>query len=207
MSDDEIDAIDQEEFEDLRRDLQAERTAHAETKRRLYEVEDALAPSTDLANTWARETGGVEEANNPLGLHRLLDRLWGAVSGNHHRRCEDLERRLADATNAAVRECAGVICNYCAVPVSEGFTLEDYGLGPEHVSPRGNSFTCKSGHLRRRFPSAFAPSTAAHSHTERGQDGAITLLDLSAQDPVVLTVDAPRIADLEEGKGEGDAQA
>lgn len=42
-------------------------------------AEDALVPSADLANTWAREIG-VEEALDQFGMQDLIDRLWSKAS-------------------------------------------------------------------------------------------------------------------------------
>jgi hypothetical protein len=43
----------------------------------------ALASATDLANTWARESG-VDEAKNERSLPHVIDRLWSHWSSKIH---------------------------------------------------------------------------------------------------------------------------
>lgn len=71
--------------------------SQAEVERLTKERDDArdvLASSTDLANTWARESS-VAEADSMFDLQQLIDRLWARNSELIHGRREAAESRIA----------------------------------------------------------------------------------------------------------------
>jgi hypothetical protein len=76
-------------------------------------------------------------------------------------RAETAERRLADATNEVVRECAKEMCRGCRL----GFrVIEDLGdlLHYHQDGPRDSANRhCDAAKLRRRFPDAFREQAAA----------------------------------------------
>jgi len=86
----ELDGANQDRVDALNRATSAEI--------RCGELESAAASATDLANSWARELG-VPEAANESGLKGVIDRLWSAASVRIHQGiCAKLE--LAEARKA-----------------------------------------------------------------------------------------------------------
>lgn len=91
-----VDVTPRDEMRQRIRDLEASLAAATE---RAEKAESELASATDLANSWARETG-VGEARDGSGLRDLVDRLWGTFSGRYFKmqeRAERAERELAKA--------------------------------------------------------------------------------------------------------------
>lgn len=180
MTDDEIDAVDMEEFADLRSELNvalaeqgyarlrveerdaliadlraqlaSEREAHAETERQLGQFEVQLAGCGVAAAGWSqRDPVTKGQWAWSQAYQDVLDlRL----------KYEDLQRRLADATNEAVRlvdqrtrDIAYALCAGCAADVPFVAGCHDYG-GENGV------LSCYADELRVRFPSAFQPAAA-----------------------------------------------
>lgn len=64
---------------DLERQLAASEAARVEEQDAKHEAQGELASATDLANSWARESG-VPEAYNEAALKGVIDRLWSKLS-------------------------------------------------------------------------------------------------------------------------------
>lgn len=94
----------------------------AAAKKRADECEDVIATTTDLANTWARESSVPEADGNVFsgfGLRELIDRLW--VRANERwikqvRRNDETTAELAAAN--ADRERIAKFIDYCPAPGS-----------------------------------------------------------------------------------------
>lgn len=72
---------------------------------------------------------------------------------------DNIVGRLADATNAAVRECAKVMCSNCDTDVSV-VILRPYGVAHHVITTDRLTPLCDAYKLRHRFPAAFQPAAA-----------------------------------------------
>lgn len=82
---------------DLERQLAASEAARVEEQDAKHEAQGELASATDLANSWARESG-VPEAYNEAALKGVIDRLWSRLS---------VEKAKAEADLATFRAALG----------------------------------------------------------------------------------------------------
>lgn len=109
-----------------------------------------------------------EGTNVPLPEHSLAEEIVRRNQGDEawrekvqRRFHSELEKRLADARIKAFRECAEIICPYCAVHDRAQYSFQDKGDGLEHLSTAGNAHLCKSVKLRRACPEAFGEGKSA----------------------------------------------
>ena len=137
----------------LRKQREDEVEKVEELKRERDDAQGLLASATDLANSWARETG-VFEAHDEKDIRGVIDRLWAKTSASFYEEVRRRDAALAERT----RKCAEAACPYCAVHVRAGFKLETISGEVYHVTKETIMYLCKANAIRQAFPGAFTVS-------------------------------------------------